>query len=413
MKQKIDGKKHILVVSQYFYPEQFRVNDICKEWIDRGYKVTVVTGIPNYPKGKFFKGYGWLKKRKENWNGIDIIRLPIISRGNGKLRLIINYFSFVFSGFFWRLFSRIKPDCVFIYEVSPILQASIGTKFARKRKIPCSLYVLDLWPETVQIMLNKESGFMINYIEKTVRNIYKGCDNIFIPSERYRASIAKRCDNPNKIIYWPQYAEDFYCKKATPKNCLDYKVRKEGKLNLIFAGNIGYAQGLWVLLDCAKRFKDNGICDINFILLGDGRYKQTLIEEMKNSELEEYFTLHDQVPTEDVADYIAEADATLITLSKSKIFSLTIPAKLQSCLACGKPVIVCADGEIQNIIKESNCGFFVDAEDAEGLYNSILKMRELSAKDLEKMSENSLTYCKQHFDKKTLMNEMDKYLGGN
>ena len=121
-------KKHILVISQYFYPENFRINDICKEWIKRGYEVTVVTGIPNYPQGKFFKGYGWFKKRKECYEGINVIRLPIISRGKGSIRLALNYFSYVVSGFFWKLFTRIKADKVFIFEVSPMTQALVGEK---------------------------------------------------------------------------------------------------------------------------------------------------------------------------------------------------------------------------------------------------------------------------------------------
>ena len=140
-------KKHILVVSQYFYPEPFRINDMCKEWVKRGYKVTVVTGIPNYPEGKFYKGYGWCKKRKENIDGIDVIRLPIFARNKGgALRLALNYYSFVISGFFGKLFTRIKADLVFTFEVSPMTQALVGVWYAKKRKIPHYLYVQDLWP---------------------------------------------------------------------------------------------------------------------------------------------------------------------------------------------------------------------------------------------------------------------------
>lgn len=409
MKQKDKGKKHILVVSQYFYPEAFRINDMCKEWVDRGYKVTVVTGIPNYPEGKFYKGYGLFKKRKETWNGIDIIRIPLVSRGRGRLRLMLNYFSFVFFGFFWRIFTRIKPDEVFIYEVSPVIQAKIGTGLAKRRKIPCSIYVLDIWPETVQTMLGIQGGFMINYIDKTVRKIYRRCDRIFISSRKYEDSIKQRCDNPEKIIYWPQYAETFYVPKPLPENKEEYKVRKDDKFNVLFAGNIGYAQGLGTLVSTAKLFKENGINDVNFILVGNGRYKQTLLKLVEDNGVAEWFTFKDRVPAQEISDYFAETDVSLVSLGVNPIYELTLPAKLQSCLACGKPVLVCANGEIQNVVNEADCGYCVSAENDKELYECIIKMKAFPKSEMDKMSENAVKYCAEHFDKNKLMNQMDEY----
>ena len=149
--RRVDNKlkKHILVIAQYFYPEQFSINDICTEWVKRGYKVTVITGIPNYPQGKYYNGYGLFKKRKETYNGIEIIRIPLIPRGKNAIMLALNYLSFVISGFFWKLFTKIEADYVFIFEVSPMTQALPGVWYAKKRKIPCYLYVQDLWPENV------------------------------------------------------------------------------------------------------------------------------------------------------------------------------------------------------------------------------------------------------------------------
>ena len=128
--------KHILVISQYFYPEQFRINDICSEWVKRGHRVTVLTGIPNYPLGKFYRGYGWFRNRRETWNGVEIIRIPIVSRGKSVFRLVLNYYSFVISGWFWKAFTKLKPDLIFTFEVSPMTQALIGTWFSKRRKIP-------------------------------------------------------------------------------------------------------------------------------------------------------------------------------------------------------------------------------------------------------------------------------------
>ena len=160
--------KHILVIAQYFYPEQFRINDICTEWVKRGYKVTVVTGIPNYPQGRYYKGYGLFKKRREIYNGIDIIRIPLIPRGNNAIMLALNYLSFVISGYFWKSTTNIKADYVFIFEVSPMTQALPGVWYAKKRKIPCYLYVQDLWPENVEIVAGVKNKRIINAIGKMV-----------------------------------------------------------------------------------------------------------------------------------------------------------------------------------------------------------------------------------------------------
>ena len=203
-------KKHILVISQYFYPENFRINDMCKEWVKRGYEVTVVTGIPNYPQGKFFDGYGLCKRRKEEYEGVHVIRLPILARGKGSVRLALNYFSFVVSGFFWKTFTKVKADKVFIFEVSPMTQALVGVWYAKRRKIPCSIYVTDLWPESVEIVLDLHNKLILGPIGKMVDYIYKNCDRIFTSSQTFIDKIASRKVPKEKIEFWPQYAEEFY-----------------------------------------------------------------------------------------------------------------------------------------------------------------------------------------------------------
>ena len=203
--------KHILVVSQYFFPENFRINDICCEWIKRGYKVTVLTGIPNYPEGRFYKGYGWFKKRKEKWNGIDIIHIPLIARGKTSFGMVLNYISFVISGFFWKIFSRVKTDVVFTFEISPMTQALISVWYARKHKIPHLLYVQDLWPENVEVVTGIKSPFVIKPITRMVEYIYKNSNKIFATSPSFVSDICDRItDNKDKVVYWPQYAEEFY-----------------------------------------------------------------------------------------------------------------------------------------------------------------------------------------------------------
>ena len=185
-------KQHILVVSQYFYPEDFRINDICKEWVKRGYKVTVLTGIPNYPQGKFYKGYSWFRGRRETYEGMGIIRIPLIPRGHNALMLMLNYISFVISGWFWKTFTGLKADRVFICEVSPMTQALPGVWYAKRRRIPCSIYVQDLWPENVEIVTGLHNKHILGAIDRMVDGIYQKCDKIYATSPSFVKRLEER-----------------------------------------------------------------------------------------------------------------------------------------------------------------------------------------------------------------------------
>jgi len=398
-------KKHILVISQYFYPEQFRINDICTEWVKRGYKVTVITGIPNYPQGKYYDGYGLFKKRKETFNGIEVIRIPLIARGNNAIMLVLNYLSFVVSGFFWKVFTKIKADYVFIFEVSPMTQALPGVWYAKKRKIPCYLYVTDLWPENVEIIGGITNKRILSAIGVMVDYIYKRCDRIFTSSESFIHAIFDRGIDKNKLEFWPQYAEDYY--QPVDKLTVDVpEILRDGKFNITFAGNIGYAQGLDVLPEAAKMLKE-AAKQVRFNIVGDGRFKDVLKEKVKD--VTEFFNLIDKQPAKRIPEFMAVSDAALISLSKSKVFSITLPAKTQSCLACGIPVIVSADGEIQGVINKAEAGICSDAGDAKGLAENIRWLMSLSEDKRVEMANNAVRYYKENFDKEMLLSKMDNW----
>lgn len=400
-------KKHILVISQYFYPEQFRINDICTEWVKRGYKVTVVTGIPNYPEGKYYDGYGLFKKRKETYNGIEIIRIPLIPRGTNAIMLILNYLSFVLSGFLWKTFTKINADYVFIYEVSPMTQALPGVWYARKRKIPCYLYVTDLWPENVEIVAGIKNKFIINAIGSMVDYIYKRCNRIFTSSKSFVQAIIDRGVERNKLEFWPQYAEDYY-KPIEKSKANVFEIPQDGIFNIIFAGNIGFAQGLEILPKVAKILESRGV-KVRFNIVGDGRYKDILKNSVKEKKASDFFNFVDKQPAMRISEFMAVSDAALISLSKSKVFSITLPAKTQSCLACGIPVIVSADGEVQDVIKKAGAGVCSCAGDDLGLVKNIIELVGLTDEEYNKMAQNAINYYKNNFNKKVLLSRMDKW----
>lgn len=406
LNQKRGKNKSILIISQYFYPEEFRINDICKEWVKRGYEVTVVTGIPNYPQGEFFDGYGYKQKRTEIWNGINIIRLPIRPRKKGKLNLALNYLSFVKSGYFWVRKTKLRANTVFIYEVSPMTQALVGVWYAQKYKAKCLLYVTDLWPENVEIVLGVHNRLFIYALGKMVDYIYKRCNYIFTSSQSFINKIEERGVKKDKLYFWPQYAEEFY-KRTVRKDLAE--IPNDEIPNLTFAGNIGTAQGLDVLVRTAQILKDEKI-KVRFNIIGNGRYEEQFKENVCKANVIEYFNFISRQPAEKIPEYFACSDAALITLSKSEVYAMTIPAKTQSCLACGMPIIISADGEVQEIIKQAKCGYYSNSGDSVNLAKNIKQFINLTKTDKEKLSEHALKYYKQYFAKEKLMEEMEDYL---
>lgn len=404
-----EEKKHILIISQIFHPDEFRINDIALELKSRGFKVSVVTGYPNYPEGKIPKEYQSHKITKETYEGIEITRLPIIERGkDNKIKLMLNYASFPVSGFFWNLFNDIDADAVFIYEASPMSQALPGVWHAKKQNIPCYMYVMDLWPENLEVVGNISSPLILKPIEKMVDYIYAGCDRIFTPSKAFIERIAARGVPEEKIEYWPQYAESCYYPVNKANVTID-AIPQDGILNLTFAGNIGYAQGLELLPQLASKLKDNDK-RVRFNLIGDGRYKQKLISEIEDLSVMEYFNFIDRQPPEKIKKYMALSDASLILLSKHKLFELYIPAKVQSSLACGIPIIGSISGETKRIIDGAEIGYCSEAGDLEGLYQNISQFAGLAPPERSAMKENALQYYQNNFEKEKLMDELEYWL---
>lgn len=388
--------KHILVISQYFYPEQFRINDICQEWVKRGYQVTAVTGIPNYPQGKFYDSYGICRRRKERYQGIDIIRLPIVPRGNNSLMLVLNYLSFVLTAGIWSRFTGLRADKVFIFEVSPMTQALPGVWYAKRRRIPCFLYVQDLWPDNVEMVTGIHNRHVLGSLDRMVSYIYKKCSRIFVTSPSFKQVLIRRHVPERKVTYWPQYAEDFYqpVKKDTGPR----------PFTIIFTGNIGYAQGLEILPRTAHSLRDDGV---QFLIVGDGRYRREMEEEIKKYKVSGMFAFTGRVLPEDVPVYFAKSDAAFISFKDIPLFANTIPAKLQSYMACGMPILAAAEGETERIIREAECGFCSPPGDVESLVSNIYRMKNSNWMTLGKKAR---AYSEKFFRKEVLLNEMDKYL---
>lgn len=365
--------------------------------------MTVLTGIPNYPTGKFFEGYDYTHRRREMWSGVEIIRVPLIPRGSNSIGMVANYLSFVLSGRRWVRRTDVRADLVYTFEVSPMTQALVGVWYAKRYHVPHYLYVTDLWPENVESVTGIHSKVLINALQRMCNYIYKNTNYILTCSQSFVGKICRQNIDAEKIEYWPQYAEDFY-KPLERKGNL---IVQDGILNIVFAGNVGYAQGLGILVEAAERLRRENI-RARFNIIGDGRYLPELQKQVKKGNISDYFNFISRQPAEKVPQYLAYADVLLITLSKSDVFSITIPAKTQSCMACGKPILLSADGEVQDIIRESNAGLCSDAEDIEGFVTNIKTFISMSEKHRGRLSANALLYSQTYFNKKKLLDRLDE-----
>jgi len=396
---------NILIISQYFWPENFRINDLATDLVEKGHKVTVLTGLPNYPKGNFFKGYGIFKKKyKEQYKGVDIYRVPIISRGNGKFqRLFLNYLSFAFTGSIVALFLQKKKfDKIFVFEVSPITVGIPAIVFKKLKKIPIVFWVLDLWPESVASVGAVKSQKYIGYIKILVKYIYSKCDKILVSSKGFKKSIENIEPRKNIISYFPNFIEKVDRGKVFYPE-LSQKINFPEGFKIMYAGNIGYAQSFPTILEAAEVLRDY---NIYWIIVGDGRCRDWVKKRIKQLGLEKKVLLPGSFPQDTMPFFYSKSDVMLVSLKNELNFSLTVPGKVQSYMAFGKPIVAALAGEGANIIKDSSSGITCRPENSKDLAETVLQMYNLPQEQLIKMGQSGKKYCEKNFNRDLLVDEL-------
>ncbi|MCZ4242910.1 glycosyltransferase family 4 protein [Pedobacter punctiformis] len=390
----------ILVVSQYFWPENFRINDFVLGLQEKGHEIEVLTGKPNYPKGKYYSGYSFFGKRTEIWNGIKIHRAPLFRRHNGKgLNLAFNYLSFMIFGTLRSLTIKGKFDHILVFQPSPITTAIPAIFLKWLKKASLFIWVQDLWPHSVTAAGGIHNKSIIKFLDSLTKWIYKRCDKILIQSEGFRNIINEQGIDNSKIEFYPNTVETFFKKTAINNDCLSLL---PNGFKIMFAGNIGEAQDFETIIEAAKIVAQEQP-DIKWIILGDGRKKHYLHQKVLEYGLEGNFILLGSFPVEKMPYFFACADCLLVSLKKDFIFSLTIPSKLQSYLACSKPILASLDGEGANIVKAANAGFTANAEDPIALASQVIKLRQMPTNQLVEMGENGGRYFQENFNRDVLL----------
>lgn len=399
----------VLIVSQYFWPEEFRVNELASSLLERGHSVDVLTGLPNYPQGRFFPGYSWFNSTDEalphNLNNIKIQRVPLISRGRKKgVRLLINYLSFVFfASLYILLFYRKKKyDCTVVFAVSPLLQAIPALFLRWLNGTKSFVWVQDLWPETLSAVGVVKSAKALGLVGNLVRWIYRRSDLVLVQSEAFIDSVVSWGAERRKIRYFPNWSDEVGVVESDSNEVMP------AGFNVVFAGNLGRAQGLETILAAAE--KTRAMTDLNWVILGDGSERIPMQELAEKMGLERTVRFLGRKPASTMPYYFGNAGALLVTLRDEKIFSLTVPSKIQAYLAAGRPILAAIDGEGARIIELAKAGFAAPALDAESLANNALRLYSMSITDRAEMGQNGRKFYESHFQRDRLISNLESWM---
>ena len=398
----------ILLVTQYFYPEVFKSNDLAFELAKRGHKVDALVGIPNYPDGKYFKGYGLFSKRHEVVNGVNVYRCFQTPRGRGGWRLPINYFSYVISGCLWVLFFfawRKKYDCIIGHEPSPIFQAYPAILLRALRKTPFYYWIMDLWPDAMMSGGGIKNKKILDIVDGLVKGIYNRTDKILITSKRFRSPIEQKGDYKNKIVYFPNWSDDVL---TMPQ---DYETPNLPQgFRIMIAGNLGKSQNLEAVTEVMLGLKD--IPEVKWIFVGGGSRKDWLEKFIIDNELEDRAVCVGQYPFSAMPAFLKQADAMLVTLRAGfSHLEAVVPARLQTYMSAGRPVLAMIGCGGADIIKESNCGYAVPAGDSKSLIKTI-REKVLTDKDsFAKMGLNGREYYEKNYQMKMCIDNLEQIIG--
>jgi len=398
----------ILVVSQYFWPENFRINELVAEWVKRGHQVTVLTGLPNYPEGKIFGNFRAAPETYSNYAGAHIVRVPVIARGRSKLRLVLNYFSFALTASLlgaWKLRGR-EMDVIFVFATSPVL-VGIPSAFLRwLKRAPQVFWVLDLWPETLRAVGVVRSKWMLEAVGWLVGWIYAHCDLILAQSRGFIENIEKYAPAGRRIEYFPAWADGVF--SATNVIPAPGVPDDRGAFTVLFAGNIGEAQDFPEILRAIEILRERR--DIRWIVVGDGRLAGWVKQQVEARGLSDRVLMVGRHPLERMPSFFAHADALLVSLKDTEIFAMTIPGKLQSYLGSGIPVLAMLNGEGARLVEEANAGLVCHAGDGAGLASIVERMASMDDKTRRGLGENGRRLSEREFDRDCLFDRLDGFL---
>lgn len=407
-----EGALRLLVVSQYFWPENFRINDLTAELARRGHEVTVLTGTPNYPEGHIFPAYRADPSAFDRFGDVPVIRVPVIPRGQSSLWLMLNYLSFAISALLfgtWKL--RGRPfDAIFVFQTSPVTAALPAALLRRLKRAPMLMWILDLWPDTLSAIGVVKSPRLLAAVGRLVRFVYAQCDRILVQSRAFEPKVARLAGGTGKIRYFPGWAEAIFDAggDTAPVEAAPELAPYAEDFKILFAGNIGEAQDFPAILEAADALRNTP--GVRWLVVGDGRAAPQVREEIQRRGLGDRVILLGRYPLERMPSFFAGADALLVTLRHEPVWSMTIPGKVQSYLAAGKPLLAMLDGEGARVIEEAGAGLVASAGNGPALAAQARRLMEMDGEQRASMGRNGMRYGRQEFGRQHMVDALEAWI---
>jgi colanic acid biosynthesis glycosyl transferase WcaI len=399
----------IVFISQYFYPEQFSNNAIAQELVRRGHSLHVYPCVPNYGRPSFFDGYSNTKKRKENWNGVEINRVWTMPRGTSSYSLIANFIVYPFAAFFeiWKS-SKSKSNISFVSMPSPLSQALVGIFLKKWRKVPTVYWVQDVWPESLIFSFEIRNRLAKFILDRACGWIYRQADLVLVQNQLQERLIARHGVEIARIKTMPNTAAEYFQPLQPAQASEVADIAKSAGFKLMFAGNIGESQDFDTLIDATKLVQSKH--ELSWLIVGTGRDLERVKLRVEEEGLADNFRFLGRHPEERMPKFFVHADALIVSLKKAEIFSITLPYKLQCYLACGRPIIGSLDGVGSEIITRSGAGVCAPASSPHLLAQAIMDMMEKSAEERAAMGESGRRYFETHFSPKIIYDKLDGWL---
>lgn len=402
------SQKKILVVTQHFWPENFRINDIVEGFLQDGIAVDVLCGLPNYPKGEWFPGYSAAGPFEEEWHGARLYRCKEVPRrGNTSVNIFLNYVSWPW--YAAHALHRLPGgyDAVFCFNTSPVLMCWPAIRYAKKHHIPFTNYVLDIWPENLYSVLNVKNKALRAIAQGVSDALYKKADRLIAMSEPLQQRLCQRTGMPpQKIAVIPQYCEDFY---AVPQPDAALQAQFGGRFNLVFTGTFTPAQSLETVITAVQDARSRGADMLHLLLVGDGMSRAALEAKVKELHAEDAVTFYGSVPATDIPKLTALADALIVCLSDSPDLGLTVPAKVASYMAAGKPVLASMDGAGNAAVAAAG-GLSSPACDAAALADNLLALTRMGAAQRAAMGQSAKEYYLAHYRRSKLLRKLEHFI---
>ena len=402
------SQKKILVVTQHFWPENFRINDIVEGFLQDGIAVDVLCGLPNYPKGEWFPGYSAAGPFEEEWHGARLYRCKEVPRrGNTSVNIFLNYVSWPW--YAAHALHRLPGgyDAVFCFNTSPVLMCWPAIRYAKKHHIPFTNYVLDIWPENLYSVLNVKNKALRAIALGVSDALYKKADRLIAMSEPLQQRLCQRTGMPpQQIAVIPQYCEDFY---AVPQPDAALQAQFGGRFNLVFTGTFTPAQSLETVITAVQDARSRGADMLHLLLVGDGMSRAALEAKVKELHAEDAVTFYGSVPATDIPKFTALADALIVCLSDSPDLGLTVPAKVASYMAAGKPVLASMDGAGNAAVAVAG-GLSSPACDAAALADNLLALTRMDAAQRAAMGQSAKEYYLAHYRRSELLRKLEHFI---